>query len=128
MFCWSLFVLLYFFFLPLCCLFFFDMRILIAPLVSSNSSFKILKGYSSVVNRRRTYNTMTKRKRTEGETTLHRKLKIKKTTNPTKTGGEIRYSGRVNSSCSTNGTRCVTLVANPMISHEWKCVLFLVWQ
>ena len=34
MFCWSLFVLLYFFFWPLCCLFFFDIRILIAPLVS----------------------------------------------------------------------------------------------
>ena len=40
MFCWSLFVLLYFFFWPLCCLFFFDIRILIAPLVSSNYSFK----------------------------------------------------------------------------------------
>ena len=34
----SLFVLLYFFFCPLCCLFFFDIRILITPLVSSNSS------------------------------------------------------------------------------------------
>ena len=39
MFCRSQFVLLYFFFWPLCCLFFFDIRILIAPLVSSNSSF-----------------------------------------------------------------------------------------
>ena len=38
MFCRSLFVLLYFFFWPLCCLFFFDIRILITPLVSSNSS------------------------------------------------------------------------------------------
>ena len=37
MFCRSLFVLLYFFFWPLCCLF-LDIRILIAPLVSSNSS------------------------------------------------------------------------------------------
>jgi hypothetical protein len=34
----SLFVLLYFFFWPFCCLFFFDLRILITPLVSSNSS------------------------------------------------------------------------------------------
>jgi hypothetical protein len=34
MFYWSLFVLLYFFFWPLCCLFFFDLRILITPLVS----------------------------------------------------------------------------------------------
>jgi hypothetical protein len=31
---------LYFFFWPLCCLFFFDIRILITPLVSSNSSYK----------------------------------------------------------------------------------------
>jgi hypothetical protein len=38
MFCWSLFVLLYFFFWPLCCLF-FDIQILIAPLVPSNSSY-----------------------------------------------------------------------------------------
>jgi hypothetical protein len=39
MFCRSLFVLLYFFFWPLlCCLCFIDLRILITPLVSSNSS------------------------------------------------------------------------------------------
>ena len=38
MFCWSLFVLLYFFFWP----FFFDILILIAPLVSSNSSYNFL--------------------------------------------------------------------------------------
>jgi hypothetical protein len=37
MFCRSLFVLWYFFFLPMCFLF-FDIRILITPLVSSNSS------------------------------------------------------------------------------------------
>jgi len=41
MFCWSLFVLLYFFFWPLCWLFFYNIRILIAPLVSSNSSYNI---------------------------------------------------------------------------------------
>ena len=35
----SLFVLLYFFFWPLCCLFVFDLRILIIPLLSSNSSY-----------------------------------------------------------------------------------------
>ena len=38
MFCRSLFVLLYFVFWPLYCLYFFDIRILITPLVSSNSS------------------------------------------------------------------------------------------
>ena len=42
MFCRSLFVLLSFFFWPLCCLFFFDLRILITPLVSSNSSLKLI--------------------------------------------------------------------------------------
>ena len=41
MFCRSLFVLLYFFFWPLCFLFFFDIRILITPLVSSNSSYML---------------------------------------------------------------------------------------
>ena len=39
MFCRQLFVLLSFFFCPLCCLFFFDLRILSIPLLSSNSSF-----------------------------------------------------------------------------------------
>ena len=37
-FCRSLFFLLCIFFWPLCCLFFFDIRILITPLVSSKSS------------------------------------------------------------------------------------------
>ena len=41
MFCRSLFVLLSFFFWSLCCLFFFDIRILITPLVSSNSSYLV---------------------------------------------------------------------------------------
>jgi hypothetical protein len=39
MFCRLLFVLLYLFFWPWCCLFFFDIRILITPLASSNSSY-----------------------------------------------------------------------------------------
>ena len=41
MICRSLFVLLYFFFWPLCCLFFFDIRILITPLVSSIVVYQI---------------------------------------------------------------------------------------
>ena len=40
MFCRSLFVLLYFFFWPLYCLYFFDVRVLITPLVSSNFSYR----------------------------------------------------------------------------------------
>ena len=35
-----------------------------------------------------------------------------------KTGGELRYSGIVSSSCSTSGTHRVTLVTNPVTSQE----------
>ena len=45
MFCRLLFVLLSFFFCPLCCLTFFDLWILISPLVSSNSFFTQTKTY-----------------------------------------------------------------------------------
>jgi hypothetical protein len=38
---------------------------------------------------------------------------------PLKTGGELRCSGRVSSSCSTSGTRRVNLVTNPVINREW---------
>ena len=41
------------------------------------------------------------------------------TRNPLKTGGELRSSGRVSSSCSISDTRRVNLVTNPVISHEW---------
>ena len=34
--------------------------------------------------------------------------------------GELRCSRRVNSSCSTCGTRRVTLVTNMVTSHEWE--------
>jgi ribosomal protein L32 len=38
---------------------------------------------------------------------------------PLKTGGELRRSGRVSSSCSTSGSRRVNLVTNPVTSREW---------
>jgi hypothetical protein len=94
MFCRSLFVLLYFFFWPLCCLFLFDIRILIAPLVSSNSSWN----------------------KWQILTSLSRYMLVWQVQ---KTGGELRCSGRVGSSCSTSGTRRVNLVTNPVISREW---------
>ena len=47
------------------------------------------------------------------------KTKDQVTRNPLKTGGELRCSGRVCSSCSTSGTCHVTLITNPVISHEW---------
>ena len=40
------------------------------------------------------------------------------TRTPLKSGGELGYSGRVISSCSTSGTRRVNLVTHPVISHE----------
>jgi hypothetical protein len=43
------------------------------------------------------------------------KTKDRVTRTPLKTGGELRCSGRVSSSCSTSGTRCVNLVTNEVI-------------
>jgi len=37
----------------------------------------------------------------------------------TKHRGELRYSGRIRSSCSTSDTRRVNIVTNPVINHEW---------
>ena len=47
MFCISLFVLFYFFFWPSCCRFFFDLRILTTPLISSNSNPAGTPGYGN---------------------------------------------------------------------------------
>ena len=46
------------------------------------------------------------------------KNKQSSNTNSTKTSGELVRSGRESSSCSTSGTRRVTLVTNPVISYE----------
>jgi len=46
------------------------------------------------------------------------KTKDHVTRTPLKTGDELRYSGRVSSSCSTSGTCRVNLVTNPVISRE----------
>ena len=47
------------------------------------------------------------------------KTKDRVTRTSLKTGGELGFSGRVSSSYSTNGTRRVNLVTNPVISREW---------
>ena len=65
---------------------------------------------------------MTKEKK--GQTINHLKHTTQKTKDPAtrtplKSGGELRCFGRVNSSCSTSGTQCVTLATNPVISHKW---------
>ena len=84
-------------------------------------SLKTTMGQSEFVNRR-TDTTMTRWSRAKGQTaiykTLHRKRKIVQH-KPTKNRGWLRCSGWVSSSCSTSGTRRVTLVTNPVISYEW---------
>ena len=46
------------------------------------------------------------------------KTKDQVTRTTLKTGGELRCSGRVSSSCSTSDTRRVNLDTNPVTSHE----------
>jgi len=51
-------------------------------------------------------------------TTHTHKTKYSVTRGPLKTGSEFRCSGSVGSPGSTNDTRRVYLVTDPMISHE----------
>jgi len=84
-------------------------------------SLKILKEQSESVYRRRTDNTMTKKKvqKDKHRSTKHTyKTNDRVTRSPLKPGGELRCSRRVGSSCSTSDTRRVNLVTNPVISHE----------
>jgi len=59
-----------------------------------------------------------KKKDNQRSTKHTHEIKDRVTRIPLKTGGEVRCSGRVGSSCSTSGTRRVNLVTNPVISHE----------
>ena len=61
------------------------------------------------------HNNSTKGQRSTKHT---HKTKDRVTRTPLKTGGELRCSGRVSSSCSTSDTSRVHLVRNPVISHE----------
>jgi hypothetical protein len=46
------------------------------------------------------------------------KTKDRITRTQLKTGGELRCSERIGSSCSTSDTRRINLVTNPVTSHE----------
>jgi hypothetical protein len=94
-------LLLYFFFWPLCCLIFFDMQVLITPLVSSNSSnseshiLTLLKLSSKCLFDRRV------------EKVQKDKQRSTKHTHKTKdriTGTPRRCTGRVSSSCKACGS------------------------
>jgi hypothetical protein len=59
------------------------------------------------------------KKKDKQRSTKHtHKTKDQATRTQLKTGGAIRCSGRVGSSCSTSGTRRVNLVTNPVTSRE----------
>ena len=75
---------------------------------------------SKSVIRRKTDNTITKRKRTNNDlqNTTH-KTKDRATRIPLITGCERRCSGRLGSYISTSGTSRFTPVPNPDISREW---------
>ena len=69
--------------------------------IKGKKSLKIPKGQSESVYRRRTDNTMTKRKSTKGQKTINKTCiqnQRSSNTNPTKNGDEIRCCGRVSSS------------------------------
>jgi hypothetical protein len=82
-------------------------------------SLKIPKGQSESVYQRRTDDTMAKRNSTKGSTKHTYKTKDRVTRTTLNSGGELRCSGRVGSSCSTSGTRRSNLVTNPVIGREW---------
>ena len=83
--------------------------------------WKILKGKSKFVHQR-TDNTMAKRKRTKGNTTIYKTYiysQRSSNTSPTKGQDELGCFIRVCRSCSTSGTSRVNLVANQIITRVW---------
>jgi hypothetical protein len=69
--------------------------------------------YSEAINLRRTDNTMAKRKEKRTNNDLQnntQKIKDRATRTSLKTGGELRCSGKVSSSCSTCDNSRVTVI------------------
>jgi hypothetical protein len=52
--------------------------------------------------------------------TTTQKTEDRATWAPLKTRGELRCSGKENSSCTASGSRRVTLVTNLVLRHEWN--------
>ena len=78
---------------------------------------------SESINRRRSDNAMAKWKKgkmiNNDQQNITHKAKHRVLRTPVKTEVELRWSRRVGSLCSTSDICRVTLVTNPMISHEW---------
>ena len=65
-------------------------------------------------------------RRANNDVKRYTKNYISSNTNLTKNRGELRCTGRVNSSCTTSGTDRATLVTNPVRSNEWgKLQIFI---
>jgi hypothetical protein len=96
--------------------------IILTHVFKYKKSLQIPKGQSEPVNRRRTYNTIAKRKKDKMTNNdlqnIHIKLKMDLHEPLQKPGDELMCSGMVSSSCSTTETRRVNLVTKFMISHE----------
>ena len=86
-------------------------------LIPCKKSLKMPKWKSESVNRRRSDNTKEK-EQTAIYKTLRRKVMIEQH-EPDQKLGWTHCFGRVSSSCSTTGTRCVTFIINLVIGHEW---------
>jgi len=124
-----LFILLSFFCWPLCCLSFFDLRIMITSLLSSSSSyvkcFTKRNGHLQskfedtkwvIISRKSKkviqYNDQNKKdKRTNTTQKTKHWTQIKR--------DEVRCSGRVKRSCSTGGTRRVLLLQNALYGRRF---------
>ena len=86
---------------------------------SLKKNLKIPKGGNQNPFRRRTDNTKEQVQKDQQQYIKHTyKTKDRVTRIPLKTGGDIRCSGKVSSSCFTSDTRRVNLVTNPVVSHE----------
>ena len=102
----SLFVLLSFFFWPLCCL--------LEEFDDTAGVIRICKSTHREINGPK---KKVSKDNNDLQTITH-KAKDRVTRTPLKTGGDLRCSGRVNSSCSTSGTHRVTRVTNLVIIHK----------
>jgi hypothetical protein len=79
---------------------------------------EVISGCKSKNDRQYTGQKKTDKRTNNDLQNITHKTKDRVTRAPLKTGGELRFSRRVSSSCSTSGTRRVTLVTNPVTSHE----------
>ena len=87
-------------------------------------SLKIPQAQSEFVYRRRTDNTMVKRKRKKGQPTIYKtyiyKTKDRVTRTPLKTGFELRCSGRTSGYCSTSTFLFLCWWCRNVATYRWK--------